>query len=142
MRTSALERPEAPLASAPCSSKVTRFTPDDASANAIYVPITPPPTTTTSAVSTIFGQRWSLRRGRLTLWTRRPSVAAVGLTYGVHDLAPRRPARALAGRRCRPHRLRLVDLGLGVLPRRPWGQQPDVDAPGFRERLGARLVIR
>ena len=51
MRMSALERPEAPLASAPFSSSVTRLTPAEASAKAMLVPMTPPPTTTTSAVS-------------------------------------------------------------------------------------------
>src|SRR2546425_945709 len=51
MRMSALERPEAPLASAPFSSSVTRWTPAEASAKAMLVPMTPPPTTTTSAVS-------------------------------------------------------------------------------------------
>src|SRR5687767_14966636 len=47
----ALERPEAPLARAPFSRSVTRFTPAEASANAMLVPMTPPPMTTTSAVS-------------------------------------------------------------------------------------------
>src|ERR1700687_3020379 len=49
MRTSALERPEAPLASAPFSTSTTR-TPRPASACAMLTPLTPPPITTTSAV--------------------------------------------------------------------------------------------
>src|SRR5438093_7093710 len=53
MRTNALERPEAPLATAPFSHRTTR-TPRDASAYAMLVPLTPPPTTTTSAVSIMF----------------------------------------------------------------------------------------
>jgi hypothetical protein len=51
MRISALERPDAPLASAFFSSSTTRLTPAEASASAMLVPITPPPITTTSAVS-------------------------------------------------------------------------------------------
>src|SRR5689334_13820546 len=51
MRTSALERPEAPLASAVFSSTTTRLTAADVSAKAMLVPITPPPITITSAVS-------------------------------------------------------------------------------------------
>src|SRR5262245_47404087 len=51
MRTSALDRPEAPLASAACSHRTTRPTPRAASAYAMLTPLTPPPTTMTSAVS-------------------------------------------------------------------------------------------
>src|SRR5947207_11609555 len=47
---SALERPEAPPASAACSQSVTRA-PRAARASAMATPATPPPTTTTSAVS-------------------------------------------------------------------------------------------
>src|SRR2546430_11540348 len=60
MRTSALERPEAPLASAACSQRTTRPTPRAASAYAMLTPLTPPPTTTTSAVSVT---RDSLKKG-------------------------------------------------------------------------------
>ena len=49
-RMSALERPEAPLASAACSQSTTRPTPRAASACAMLTPLTPPPTMTTSAV--------------------------------------------------------------------------------------------
>src|SRR4030095_9864508 len=49
MRTSALERPDAPLATAPFSTS-TILTPFSASAYAMLVPLTPPPITTTSAV--------------------------------------------------------------------------------------------
>src|SRR5713101_8671667 len=49
MRTSALDRPEAPLARAPFSASTT-FTPRAASAYAMLAPFTPPPTTTTSSV--------------------------------------------------------------------------------------------
>src|SRR5262245_17736038 len=49
MRTSALERPDAPLATAPFSTSTT-FSPFSASAHAMLVPLTPPPITTTSAV--------------------------------------------------------------------------------------------
>src|SRR4051812_27151879 len=48
---SALERPDAPLARAFFSRRMTRLTPASVSANAMLVPITPPPITTTSAVS-------------------------------------------------------------------------------------------
>src|SRR3990167_7265356 len=65
MRTSALERPEAPLARAPCSSSTTRVTPREASAQAMLIPLTPPPTTTTSAVSA------------MVLPFRRPRAAAL-----------------------------------------------------------------
>src|SRR6185503_1205699 len=51
MRTSALERPDAPLASAPCSQSTTRVPPRAASAQAMLAPLTPPPMMTTSAVS-------------------------------------------------------------------------------------------
>src|SRR5262245_5538365 len=52
MRTSALDRPEAPLASAPFSTSAARA-PRDASAHAMLAPFTPPPITTTSAVRII-----------------------------------------------------------------------------------------
>src|SRR5688572_4814476 len=52
MRTSALDRPDAPLASAPFSTSVTRV-PRAASAYAMLIPFTPPPITTTSEVAAI-----------------------------------------------------------------------------------------
>src|SRR5262245_52600078 len=55
MRTSALEKPEAPLATAAFSHSTTRGTPRAASAYAMLTPLTPPPTTTTSAVSVMGG---------------------------------------------------------------------------------------
>src|SRR6266545_6579177 len=63
MRTSALDRPDAPLASAPFSQSVTRRTPRAASAYAVLMPLTPPPITTTSAVSAI-GARLLIERAR------------------------------------------------------------------------------
>src|SRR5215813_4268574 len=80
MRTSALERPDAPLASALFSRRTTRFTPVDASANAMLVPMTPPPMTTTSAVSAIAAQARRLRSGGVAV-ERRLAVGAAE----VHD---------------------------------------------------------
>src|SRR5262245_44051953 len=63
MRTSALERPDAPLATAPFSTSTT-FTPFSASAYAMLVPLTPPPMTTTSAVCAMVLFRLRGERGQ------------------------------------------------------------------------------
>src|SRR5215471_6200930 len=63
MRTSALERPDAPLATAPFSTSTT-FTPLSASAYAMLVPLTPPPMTTTSAVCAMVLLRLGSERGQ------------------------------------------------------------------------------
>src|SRR5262245_64420191 len=72
MRTSALEKPEAPLASAAFSQSTTRGTPRAASAYAMLTPLTPPPTTTTSAVSAIESPH---RAKYLIMWRARSAVS-------------------------------------------------------------------
>src|SRR4029434_2902381 len=83
MRTSALERPEAPRASAAFSQSTPRGTPRAASAYAMLTPFTPPPTTTTSAVSVIEGPH---RAEYLIMWRARPAVSHGGRNgVSTHD---------------------------------------------------------
>src|SRR5574341_1344777 len=111
MRTSALERPEAPPASAPFSKRVTRRAPRAASAYAMLIPLTPPPTTTTSAVSAI---------GSLPVvqWTheRAGHRADVRGLAEAQDGVVQRPAAGLAeaGRRQGAELLRQLVVGHGV----------------------------
>src|SRR5262249_16931111 len=80
MRTSALERPEAPLARAACSQRTTLPTPRAASAWAMLTPLTPPPTTTTSAVS--------VTRRSSAASAPRPGGASPATACGAHFLYP------------------------------------------------------
>src|SRR5262245_37408092 len=166
MRTSALEKPEAPLASAAFSQSTTRGTPRAASAYAMLTPLTPPPTTTTSAVSAIESPH---RAKYLIMWRARSAVSRRDRNgVSTHDgdstvrdhrrRAPRRdlslyPARDVAGHRGRGPLPGDVPAGLPRLPHAgPRGQrarvavrhrdEPDPEPLSLRETPACRAPGR
>src|SRR3990170_1693750 len=138
MRTSALERPEAPLARAPCSSSTTRFTPREASAQAMLIPLTPPPTTTTSAVSAM---ALSFRRPRAAALSAArlhvPGIERVAGTVAQEEMVEEgvrlaAQARRAAGRQADDHGRHPTTAGASPQPRAVSAVRPEGGRPWAR----------